>query len=305
MRKIFVVIGSFFVLVILIFLMRDLVSPRQIQTTVETPTTTTVQETTQTVLNQTYGVQQTAISVTSNGRQLVGELYQPITNELVPVAIYAHELGMTQEAGRPYAKYLAEHGIATVIFDFSGGSPDSRSEGDTATMTITSEEQDLEAVMTAVRLYEGIDASQLHLIGASQGGLVAALTAAANPTEVKSLTLLYPAFLIPEVVRQLGEALGGRQQVTSLFGAYPIGQAYVNDVWNMDVYNTIGNYHGPVLIVHGQQDPLVDISYSTRAQEVYDDATLKIIPDAGHSFLDNSFGTVSQMIGDFIANNRR
>lgn len=262
-------------------------------------TTTGSETTTATPIETTY--EQRDITVAGSMGELVGELYLPQTTQPVPIAIYAHELGMTREAGRMYAEFLASNGIATLLFDFAGGSPSSQSAGAIDEMTISSEVDDLKAVIAEVQTWSEVDATQIHVIGASQGGLVAALTAAQLPTQIRSLTLLYPAFLIPEVIRQLTQVVGGdRSLVTSLFGVYPISRAYVDDAFNLQVYETIGQYQGPVLMVHGSNDPIVDVSYSKRAVETYQQAQLMVIDGAGHSFTDEYFAQVSPQLLRFV-----
>ena len=43
-------------------------------------------------------------------------------------------------------------------------------------------------------------------------------------------------------------------------------------------------YHGKVLLVHGDQDMAVPISYSYEAQKQYDDAKLLVIHNGDHGY---------------------
>ena len=52
----------------------------------------------------------------------------------------------------------------------------------------------------------------------------------------------------------------------------------------MDAYEEISKYHGDVLICHGDKDQVVDLSYSEKAVEAYDNAELKVIEYAEHGF---------------------
>lgn len=263
-----------------------------------------IQSVTTTVRNEPTEYVQRELSIAGPSGKIVAELYLPQSSQPVPLAIYAHELGMTREAGEMYAEFFARQGIATVVFDFAGGSPSSQSEGSTENMTIRSEVSDLQAVIAYAQQLQEINTNHIHLIGASQGGLVAALTAAERPTQIRSLTLLYPALLIPEVIRQLTQVTGGdRYQVTNLFGVYPISRAYVDDAFDIQVYETIGAYQGPVLLVHGTQDPIVDVSYSRQALGTYSNARLEVVEGAGHSFTDTYFEEVSQKILGFLKEN--
>ncbi len=53
----------------------------------------------------------------------------------------------------------------------------------------------------------------------------------------------------------------------------------------MDPYQEIKGYPGPVLLIHGEKDGIVNVSYSHRAKEVYGElCDLHILPNAGHGF---------------------
>ena len=53
---------------------------------------------------------------------------------------------------------------------------------------------------------------------------------------------------------------------------------------SFDIYKVIGNYKGDVLIVHGDKDDVVPLSYSKRAATVYESANLIIFEGGGHGF---------------------
>ena len=51
-----------------------------------------------------------------------------------------------------------------------------------------------------------------------------------------------------------------------------------------DIYNAISEYEKDVLILHGDADSIVPLSYSEKALEVYSSARLEVFPGAGHGF---------------------
>ena len=53
---------------------------------------------------------------------------------------------------------------------------------------------------------------------------------------------------------------------------------------DIDIFNVITGYKGPVVIIHGESDNCVPISYSEHAEKVYDNVKLIRIPSAGHGF---------------------
>ena len=53
------------------------------------------------------------------------------------------------------------------------------------------------------------------------------------------------------------------------------------------MYGAISAYKKDVLLIHGDADNIVPLSYSQRAVEVYDSARLEVLPGAGHGFYGN------------------
>lgn len=51
-----------------------------------------------------------------------------------------------------------------------------------------------------------------------------------------------------------------------------------------DIYKDIKSYKKKVLIVHGDRDDIVPLSYSRKAVKTYSSADLKVIKGAGHGF---------------------
>ncbi|MBO7253158.1 MAG: alpha/beta hydrolase, partial [Oscillospiraceae bacterium] len=102
------------------------------------------------------------------------------------------------------------------------------------------------------------------------------------------LVLFYPALCIPDDARS-GQMMFAKfdpknipQQINC--GPMKLGRCYVADVIGMDAVEEIRNYHGPVLIVHGTKDTIVDPDYSRRAREAYPNAKLHMIANGAHSF---------------------
>lgn len=67
-------------------------------------------------------------------------------------------------------------------------------------------------------------------------------------------------------------------------GWITLGRIYVEDVWDYDPYEHIGTYQGPVLILHGSSDGLVDISYGECAVDSCSNAEFHVIENGGHGF---------------------
>lgn len=216
-------------------------------------------------------------------RRIYGVVYIPQeAGEQMPAVIYAHGYGVTHQNGIQYAEKLAENGYVVYCFDFCGGGNGSKSDGSPLEMSIFTEQADLEAVIDMVRELDYVDRENIFLFGASQGGLVAGITAAENEEKLQGLILLYPGFEIAEDVQALFATEQDIPETYSMFGWMTVGRTYFQDLMDYDVYSVIGAYEKDVLLIHGDADSIVPISSSERALEVYPSAELKILPGAGH-----------------------
>jgi hypothetical protein len=77
----------------------------------------------------------------------------------------------------------------------------------------------------------------------------------------------------------------GIQDVMDFPNNMKIGRCYVDAVYDMDGYAITKDFDKEVLIIHGDKDVAVPISYAERAVKEYPSATLKIIKEAGHVFI--------------------
>ena len=243
-----------------------------------------------------------------DGLTIRGTEYRP-QGENLPVAIVCHGFMAWQDTVRQYAKELARQGYCAFTFDFCGGSVGNRgkSDGKTTDMSVLTEVQDLESVIAYTRSlsYTG---DHLLLMGASQGGFVSALTASKHPTEVNKLALLYPALCIPDDARA-GKMMFAKFDPNNIpeivdCGPMKLGRRYVADVVHMDPYQEITGYTGPVLLIHGTKDRIVNISFSQQAEEAYKAAganiAYKVIPDGAHGFNKKHDAMALQYLRSFV-----
>ena len=145
---------------------------------------------------------------------------------------------------------------------------------------ITKEEFDkvVNEEISQVQQMENVDSDQLFIQGESQGGFVGAYVAAQIPEKIKGLILWYPAFVIPDDAKRRFE-----ENDNTCFGQQ-LSPDYNKVAKDIDIFNVITGYKGPVVIIHGESDNCVPISYSEHAEKVYDNVKLIRIPSAGHGF---------------------
>ncbi len=245
-----------------------------------------------------------------DGLTIRGLLFEPLNNGKAnaegkwPVAIVSHMFMVNYKLTVKYARFLAENGYLSVCYDFNGGGMFSKSDGKSVNMSVLTEVKDLEAVIEATLKHEKADASRLTLMGCSQGGFVSALVAAKHPEMVEKLVMFYPALSIPDDARK-GQMLMAKFDPENpaeviKCGFMKLGRQYVTDVINMNAFEEIAKYEGPVLILHGTADTAVDVSNSKKAAEVYKNARLELIEGAGHGFFKENEKRALALLGDYV-----
>lgn len=224
------------------------------------------------------------IRIENNSRSIYGVLSRPeYGNGKQPVVIIAHGFNGTHGFGRNYFETLNNLGYQCFTFDFPCGSVNSRSNNNTMEMSILDQQSDLEAIVRYFKSRPDVDADNIVLIGESQGGLVAALTAAHVSKDIRRLILVYPALCIPAQWNKRYPQLSGIPDTTIIWNV-PLGRRFFTELRDMDVFNVIGKFKKPVLIIQGDADAIVSLEDSRRALKIYKDARLYVIPGAGHGF---------------------
>lgn len=238
-----------------------------------------------------------------DGHSIYGRIYVPVGAESpMPAVIFSHGYGGSNSTGAPYAEELAQKGIVVYCYDFRGGSNGSRSDGSPLEMSVFTEKADLEAVLAMIQSLDYVDTGNIFLMGTSQGGMVSAMVGASHADEVKGMVLLYPAFCIPENARARFASADEVPDTISFFSWLTVGRNYVTDVLDYDVYADVTTYEKDILILHGDRDGTVDVSYSERAAEQYPAADLKVISGAGHGFSGNNFDLAVGYLFDYLEN---
>ena len=233
-------------------------------------------------------------------QRIYGLLYLPQEHsEPLPAVIFSHGFGGSHDVGDSYARALAERGFAAYCFDFRGGGYGSQSDGSVLEMSIMTEVDDLTAVMDEIRSLPYINADEVFLMGTSQGGVVSAITAAHHPRDVRGLILLYPAFVLVDTAQQRFKSAEEIPE-TSFQLWMTVGRAYFEPLLGYDVYADVSAYPKDVLILHGDADSIVPLSYSEKAMTAYSSARLVVIEGAGHGFYGEDEAFAIQNIADYL-----
>ncbi|KRK94599.1 hypothetical protein FD25_GL000569 [Levilactobacillus acidifarinae DSM 19394] len=181
---------------------------------------------------------------------------------------------------------LVAHHVATLRFDFNGLG---KSDGDFQHMTVVNEIADAEAILDYARQLPAV--RHIYLMGHSQGGVVASMLAGLYPEFISHLVLMAPAATLKSDALK-GILQGAHYDPQHVPDVVPIslgdhlrvGGAYIRSAQVLPIYEVAQRYTGPVCIIHGDQDHVVDLQASKRYQAVYAQAQLHVLKDADHGF---------------------
>ncbi len=236
-----------------------------------------------------YDISSGELITNIKGQSIYGVVYTPVgVKNLLPAVILSHGFGGNYNTNAEYAREFARRGYFAYTFDFRGGSPSSRSDGSTLEMSVFTEEDDLKAVVNTIRSLGYIDKERIYLFGTSQGGLVSAMIAADLQNEIRGAVLLYPAFVMADNAKAMYKTVGEIPDST-YFMWMTVGRTYFENLLDYDPYADVIRYTKDVLILHGDRDGIVPLSYSERAAKEYPSATLHVIEGAGHGFGGSDF----------------
>jgi len=225
--------------------------------------------------------------------------------EKCPMAILCHGFGGSKDG--PMYEMLADslqaHGIASIRFDFNGHG---QSEGEFVDMTVPNEIEDAKQVYQYVSDLRYV--SSVAIVGHSQGGVVASMTAGQLGTEAfKAVVLLAPAAVLrDDAIR--GSTFGASYDALSpldppeyveLWGGKKLGRNYILSAFSLPIYETAIKYQGPALIIHGTGDRIVPYTYGERYHHIWPKSELVILDRFDHGFSQNLYHTMEQ-VSDYL-----
>ena len=248
-----------------------------------------------------YKVSTKVLTIPAGDHTLFGELLLPQgTSGKLPTVIVSHGLNSNgANAKKLVGMSLAMSGFAVCCFDFWGGSLRSKSGGIMWEMSVFTEQEDLNAVIDHMKTLDSTDPDKLILLGESQGGFVTGITAAQRPQDIRAVIEYYPALCISDDARARHGSVENIPDIEN-FGGSKLGRLYSEQVFDYDVYEVLPAYTGPVLIIHGDNDRAVNISYGRKAAEVYEHAEFVCLPGEIHGFTGEGRRKAAQLSVDFI-----
>ncbi len=221
------------------------------------------------------------VEFTHEGEKIFGILHCPIGAEKVPAVIFCHGLaGHKIGKHRMYvslAESLSRHGIASFRFDFRGSGD---SEGSFSDMSLKGEVSDALRSLEYLVSHPQIDHERIGIFGRSFGGAVAVM-AAHRYKKAKTMALWAPVFNAKQweeqwelyETHQLDEET--RHNLMRINGQLPSIDFY-KDLFLMDIANELSSLdHVPMLLIHGETDPLISIEHSNQYWSLRKNAAAK------------------------------
>ena len=197
------------------------------------------------------------------------------------------------------ARALAKEGIASIRFDFDGHG---KSEGQMIDMTIANELADAKAICDYAATLPYV--AGISLLGHSQGGVIASMTAGADNINPKALILLAPGSVIKEAC-QGGHFFGNEfdpndpPEYIKCFHHFKLGRNYLLQTQELDIYEVAERYQGPACIIHGSKDGIVPLWCSEKYKAIYSDSRMHIVEGENHLIIKKQ-KEVIRIILDFL-----
>jgi len=192
------------------------------------------------------------------GQELAARLDRP-KGPVVAYALFAHCFTCSKDvlAVSRIAKNLAEHGIATLRFDFTGLG---RSEGDFANETFSSNVEDL--VAAADYLRANLEAPKI-LIGHSLGG-AAVLAAAGRIESAKAVATIGapadPAHVAHLFEKRIADIEANESATVTLMGrSFTVKKSFLDDIAQQKQEERIASLRKALLVMHSPVDTVVGI----------------------------------------------
>ncbi len=218
-----------------------------------------------------------------------------------PMVVFCHGFGGTKEGPlfELITDSLQKHGIASIRFDFNGHG---ESEGKFEEMTVPNEINDAKKVVEYVRDLRYV--SKVALVGHSQGGVVASMTAGELGSDISAVVLMAPAAVLrDDAIR--GSTFGKQYnpldppEYVELWGPQRLGRNYIKTAFSLPIYETAANYHGPALIIHGNGDRIVPYTYGLRFHQQWKGSEYVLQEYFDHGFSQNIYRT-TDIVSDFL-----
>ena len=259
--------------------------------------------------NQKWAETTSNFSIQGSKGKLSALMVKPVAKDdpKIDVAIVMHGFSGNKNESllNDISQELIKKGIASVRFDFNGHG---QSEGKFEDMTVPNEIEDAKCVFRYVRSLPWV--RNIFLVGHSQGGVVASMTAGELGTDsVKAVVLLAPAAVLREDAIR-GNTMGANfdpldpPEKVKLFNGLYLGGTYIRSAFSLPIYETAAKYQGPAMMIHGNADHIVPYTYSERYHHIWPNSRLVILDHFDHGFSQNQW-RAAELVAEFLGTDRQ
>jgi pimeloyl-ACP methyl ester carboxylesterase len=143
-----------------------------------------------------------------------------------------------------------------------------------------------------VALLDHLEIEEAHIVGASMGGMIAQIIASKYPDKTTSLVSLMSSSRIPktsEISNGNQENLRNMENIDEEgargYGFYPRAMPrQLTAIFKAgDRSDIVKNISVPTLVLHGENDALLPVSYGRLTAELIPDSTFKVYKNMGHN----------------------
>lgn len=166
------------------------------------------------------------------------------------------------------SRLLEKESIASLRFDFLGSG---ESDGNFEDMTFLMEVKEAELILDYAKK---LGYKKIGIVGLSMGGGVAAMTAGRRPKDVDASCLWSAVGDAPRIIKE--NTTEDMERSMEELGVVDVGglllsKAFTDEMDSgmIDIYKTVSNYSGPILIVHGDADTTVPIENAYKYKDIF------------------------------------
>lgn len=218
------------------------------------------------------GYTESVVSLDAGDHQIPATVCLPTAEGKHPAVVMLHGTGSNRdEAGGGYKTaapiLAAKYGIATIRIDFMGNGD---STADYKGYTFASAVGDAMAAAKYMASLDGVNADAIGVMGWSQGGTDALLSAGEHPEVFKSIVTWAGAPSL-KLDGFFGDAQYAEAKKNGFFvmnfdwrDSLNVSLQWCEDVMNTDVLSVFSAFPGPVLAIAGKNDTTVDPAWSDK-----------------------------------------
>ena len=247
-----------------------------------------------------FTIQKNIILKNPETKPFLADTFVPENREKLPLVIFCHGYKGYKDWGawNLMAEKFAENGFFFVKFNFSHNGTTLEKPSDFADLesfgenNYSKELSDLEFVLDYFSQDSRVDAENISLIGHSRGGGIAIIKATEN-IKIKNLITLASVDSLDRFPKgedfinwkKEGVYFSNNARTRQMMPHYfQFFEDFEKNKSRFDVENSMKNFSGRTLIIHGNLDEAVDYSSAENLHIWAKNSTLKLIEGANHTF---------------------